>query len=474
MKFVPGYDYDFFVSYASLDNDQFGWVHTLISNLTSGVGLAGKLGRREMFEYWIDEQALRGNHEVDNHIPEQARRSALFVAVLSPSYAASTFCQLELQAFLENSGADLERLFVIYKEPLIEGRQKMPEAFARLRKYDFWENDEHKKPRTLGWPQPLKDNPADRPYYNLVGDLSEDMAKKLVDLRAAAAKMQDEKKDQERITVAPKATVLLAESTDGLMRKREDVRRYLEQAGIDIMPVGSYYGLGRGDYEKTFLKDLSNSAAFVQLLGPELGRCLTDFPDGFGWFQYQLAKDGQRPILQWRSPDLRDLQGVEDKQKRLLDMADAMPLEDFKKKIVTALSSNDSPKVQRPSFIFINCDAVDTDSADAVGDHLGGHMDWERPLYEDKPKAQQLEEEIESGVIGCDGLFIVFGRTGPNWVRQQLQLYRKLRPRRVKEPSVLAVVQTGPERKELGGIGVAGLKIIGLDEVSSIVKSAST
>ena len=74
-------------------------------------------------------------------------------------------------------------------------------------------------------------------------------------------------------------------------------------------------------------------------------------------------------------------------------------------------------------------------------------------------------------MIDCDGLLIVYGRTCASWVRQQLQLYRKLRPRRAKEPSVLAVVHTGPEPKELKGVGLVGLKIIGLDEVSSVLKS---
>jgi hypothetical protein len=60
MSYVPGYNYDFFVSYAKVDNDPVpsakgGWVDTLISILISGNGLAGKLGRREAFDYWIDE-----------------------------------------------------------------------------------------------------------------------------------------------------------------------------------------------------------------------------------------------------------------------------------------------------------------------------------------------------------------------------------------------------------------------------------
>lgn len=44
----------------------------------------------------MDEQDLRGNHEADNHIPEQVKRSAVFLAILSPGYAASPFCKLEL------------------------------------------------------------------------------------------------------------------------------------------------------------------------------------------------------------------------------------------------------------------------------------------------------------------------------------------------------------------------------------------
>jgi hypothetical protein len=473
MSYVPGYDYDFFVSYAKVDNDPVpsarnGWVDTLISILISGNGLAGKLGRREAFDYWIDEQKLRGNDEIDQ-IPEQVKRSALFVAVLSPAYAASKFCQLELETFLKSTGGAPERLFIISKEQLVERRHKIPEAFVRPRKYKFWDLDRNNKPRVLGWPQPIYSNPEDRPYFQMVDDLCNELADKLEDLKQE--KEQQEKQTEVRITTATKPTVLLAEPTDDLIRKRDEVRRYLELAGVDIVPAGTYYGLARADYEKAFLSDLSHSAAFVQLVGPQLGRYLNDVPDGFGWLQYQMAKDKQCRILQWRSPDLRDVQDIEDdRQKRLLDMADAMPLEDFKKKIVGVVTKGDTTKEKRPSFMFIDCDSVDTDNADAVGHNLGGQLDWERPPYEEKPKAQQLENEIESSFIDCDGLFIVYGRTCFSWVRQQLQLYRKLRHRRAKDLSVLAVVQAGPEPKELKGVGLAGLKIIGLDDVSGVLK----
>jgi hypothetical protein len=480
MSYVPGCDYDFFVSYAKVDNDPVppadnGWVGSLIQLLISGSGLAGKLGRREAFNYWIDEQSLRGNHEVNNHIPEQVKRAALLIVALSPGYAASTFCQLELDTFLRSAGVSSERLFVVYKEELIETRHPMPQSLRSLAKYQFWEPDKSNRSRTLGWPQALSTNPEDRPYFLKVEDLCKDMAAKLDELKKQKEQeRRPEERDPPRVSTSPRETVLLAETTDDLDNKRQEARRYLEQTGIAVLPAGrEYYGLARPDYEKAVLDDLGNSAAFVQLLGPFRGRSRGDVPDGYGWLQYELANRQQHRILQWRSPDLKDLAEIEDeRQRQLLETADAMPFEDFKQKIVRLIRTEDRKAPPRPSFIFINCDAVDTDRADDIGQHLGD-VDWERPPYEDQPKAGELQENIESNLIDCDGLFIVFGMTRPGWVRDQIQLYRKLRPRRAKEPQVLAVVQAGPEPRELKGFGLAGLKIIAMSDIPGVLRPAA-
>src|SRR5262249_47276409 len=140
-------------------------------------------GRREAFTWWIDGQNLRGNQEADDHIPEQVKRSALFLAVLSPGYAASTFCQLELETFLRNAGIEAERLVVVYKEQLVGSRHTLPEALRGPRKYKSWDLDKNNKPRVLGWPQPLFNNPEDRPYFLMVEDLCKDMAEKLDEMK---------------------------------------------------------------------------------------------------------------------------------------------------------------------------------------------------------------------------------------------------------------------------------------------------
>src|SRR5215475_9584442 len=224
MSYVPGYDYDFFVSYSSVDNDpvpsaDHGWVSTLINILTSGSGLAGTLGRREAFTWWIDAQHMRGDRAVDNHILDAVKRSALFLAVLSPGYAASTPCQRELDTFLESAGGSLERIFVVYKEPLVESKHPMPEALRRPRKYKFWDLDKNNKPRVLGWPQPLFTNPDDRPYFLMVEDLCKEMAEKLDELKKrspqptpAIAAVEDSAPIL--VSTTSPRSVLLAETTD--------------------------------------------------------------------------------------------------------------------------------------------------------------------------------------------------------------------------------------------------------------------
>ena len=40
-------------------------------------------------------------------------------------------------------------------------------------------------------------------------------------------------------------------------------------------------------------------------------------------------------------------------------------------------------------------------------------------------------------------------------------------------PQVLAVVQAGPEPRELKGFGLAGLKIIGMSEIPDVIRPAA-
>jgi hypothetical protein len=461
MAYVPGYEYDFFISYASVDNkpippEQRGWVDALVGTLTDE--LARKLGRREAFNYWMDTRDLRGNHEADNHIPEQAKRAALILVILSPGYVASNFCKLELETFTQSVGGASERLFVVYKEEIDERQHTIPDSLRRPVKYQFWYSDQNGKARFLGSPLPNPNDPEDRKlYYPKIIDVRNDIANKLLELKKTGPAVRSDA-----------LSVLLAEATSqALKERRDDLRRYLDQSGIGVLPEGSYVWLSNADLEQALAADLARCAAFVQLLGPEADR--------FALQQLEAAKQRGCKILQWRSPDLNLQQIVDSPQQRaLLEAVEAMPIDDFKQKIVRSLmpakseNGGNGASPERPSFIFIDCDAVDTDKADNIGRRIGGGFDWERPYYERKPKSGELRQGIEKNIVECDGLFIVQGEN-PHWVWDQVQLFRKLRQRRTKEARVLAVVQAGSQPVELKGINVAGLRTIGIDDVPKVL-----
>lgn len=495
MTYLAGYDFDLFVSYAHVNNipvesADHGWVDALISNLKLALGM--KLGRSDAASVWLDGQNLRGNHAVSGHIPEQVKRSALFLAVLSPGYASSEFCLKELQAFIDSRGgvAD-ERLFVVYMEELDEQRHRMPDAFRDPRKYQFWKRDMNQRARILAWPLPNHGDQEDRRFYfPMIEDLCRDIVYKLDEAKASPSVPVSTNGTSVVVKDDPsRPSILLAEVTDDLDGRRDEVRRYLDQAGITTLPKGSY-PLHRAGLEEALKADLATSAAFVQLVGPMTGKCPPDIPDGFGWLQFRTAQAAKVPILQWCSPDLKIAQDVKSQvQQALLQTAEAMPFEDFRQKIVRTVmdvqkkkESNGNQSSERPSFIFIDADDVDMDHADLIAQRLGDSFDWEIPLPKQKAagddggangtfrSADELDEAIATNLIDCDGLLVVYGKAPSRWVRSQLQHYRKLVARRTKEPRVLAVVEAGDEPKEPIRAGLRGLRIIGINDIDLVLK----
>jgi TIR domain len=467
MDSVSNYEFDVFVSYAHVDNDpiypaEHGWVSVLIQNL--GNFLAKRLGRREAFSNWYDQHQLRGNHAIHDHIPEQARRSAVFLAVLSPGYMASDFCQREMQAFVDSHRGMLgERLFIV-EHMVLGDRHGIPEPFRDVRKYRFYKLDENQVPRTFALPKPL---PDEREYFLKIDDLARDIAGQLTAIKPS-------KKSN--------PAVLLADVTDDLEFRRDEVARYLDQAGIDVLPSRAYR-LVREEFEQSLTTDLATFVLFAQLLGPVAGRRPQDVPDGFGWLQLELARRAKLPILQWRSPDL-DVSKVElPLQRRLLelDTVQAMQFEDFKRTIVDnfkhlinrASAPKPEPPSSEPSMIFINADTIDRASADAIKDCLGDRFGWSMPLslYDGDAKPDELQENMESNLINSEGLFIVYGAVRPAWVTSQLQLYRKLAHRRKKGPRLLAVVEAPPGPKAPLPIGLPGLMTIGIDRVQEVINN---
>lgn len=476
VTYVAGYEYDVFVSYAHVDNAPIepadhGWVDALVGILERDVVM--RLGRKEAFSIWRDTQSLRGNYQISGHIPAQVKNSALFLVVLSPGYLASQYCMQELRAFVERRTDTVEqRIFVICKDPVDETSEVFPPQILDLRKYQFWITDSEHKPRVLGWPLPQNDMPQDRQfYYPKIGDVAADISAKLNELKRASGS------NGASISVTPSQNydsyVLLAEVTDDLDARREEIRRYLNQQGIGTLPTGSYR-LDRTEFERSICADLDRCAGFVQLLGPIAGKAPPDVPEGFGRLQFELASKRNIPVLQWRSPELGADEATSLAHRQFLMSASvrAMPFEDFKRNIVEAIVKNEPAKSEKSHFLFVNAAPIDMAQAKAIVSNLDDSLEWEMPLYEADAKAEAIQNEIEPQLVDCDALVVIYGKAGVKWVVSQLQQYRKLAPRRKKDPQLLAVVG---ETKDLAlsiPIKLRGMATFDINEAAKRIKDA--
>ena len=136
MAYVPGYQYDLFVSYSHDDDFAFGreagggWVTDFHAGLEAR--LKQILGARSA-SVWLDKRRLSGEWSLDDKIRGDLSKTAAFLAIVSPLYLTSNYCKDEREWFLEQAGDGLKlgamsRAMRVVKTP---GRRRGPPASVR-------------------------------------------------------------------------------------------------------------------------------------------------------------------------------------------------------------------------------------------------------------------------------------------------------------------------------------------------------
>jgi hypothetical protein len=467
MALVPGYEQDVFISYAHVDDEPFfdaagpdqsaGWVTRFVRLLKNE--LAQKVGRLDGFTVWFDSHNLRGNHTLNEEIAARLDRAANFVAILSPSYVASRWCQDEARLFARRFAGDLTgRVFVVEKAPL-DDDAAVPQALTDRVNYRFWYRDRNDQPRTFAKPMPQQEEIQ---YFRQVEDIARDIHRQLkvmgrrpADLSLALA--------QHRATGLPTGiasnggngagVAFLAEVTDDLEFRRLELRRYLEQQGVLVLPQGSL-PLGRAQMEAALDADLARSRVFVQLLGPMPGKMPPDVPDGYGWLQVDLARRRGIRILQWRNPEL-DLAGIEWPRHRellQLETVQETSLETFKSAVVAGLAPPPPPAPPpvtgaRP-FVFLNTEPRHGEIAAEIRAAIGSQAVLAEPLR--AGTAEEVRTDFEQNLIDCDAMVMVYADNA-GWARAQLRAFLKATPRRERPVRAIPVIDAPAEPKpELG------------------------
>lgn len=429
MAYTTGFEYDVFISYAAIDDEPLadnarGWISLFAHNLE--MVLASRLGGRENLRIYFDRRNLAGNHQLQELL-DAVSKSAVFVAVTSPSYAIRDWPKRELAAFLQGS-TDSQRLFAIEYLPLDAG-ETHPQALNERKRLKFWEVDEATSYTAM--PLSLK-HPA---FRGRIHDLADQIKKQLVAINAAETARPAIRKAADVIADdgarRSKGIVYLAQTTDDLEEERDQVRRYLEQFGFLVLPAGDLPGGGeafRGEVEQ----EVKQADLYVHLLGPRAGRYPADLEDGYGGTQVRAARAANKKLLLWRHPEL-DVDGVTDPRQRALLTDPAVVvcgLESFKATIRSRLETrpqSDGDEKQPPSLVFIDASELDHEVAKIVQQEFEARkISVAVPLYEGT--AEEVRQDLTDHLRDCEVLVIIYGHAPTAWVRAQMRLFSKLRP----------------------------------------------
>ena len=429
MAAVTGFRHDVFVSYAHGDNlpvagADIGFVSQLVADLRTEIGR--KVGKT--LDIWWDHSNITGNTPVTPEILAAAGDCATIVIVASPAYLKSQWCDRERTAFLRmlegrQSGSRCP-IFVVMIEPIKQDR--LPSTLRDLTGYEFY-----RQIGASGSTRPLRaDFPSDRAdYYGLLCQLAQNISDHL-DTLSSAPQGKDATVSVQDPDAESRPCMLLLEVTDDLLQRRSEMKSYLEQSGITVLPEKRY---SRDDMElhlSQMLADLKRSRACVQILGPLTGD-RSDHPRGMAWLRLEtIRKSGATiPFVQWRDPDL-DLSAIDDADASELLAPSSVRVDRFPdfRRAMAELTLKPPVPVKAPArqnalSVFVNSDLLDRPLGGSVAQWLeaNGFMVLEPPQA-----TADAREEWETNLRYCDSLLLVYGQSKPGWVKTQILLSNKV------------------------------------------------
>jgi hypothetical protein len=451
MAYVPNCKCDVFVSFAHLDDVAIGtsppWVSAFASDLKKVLRM--RLGVREdegLKVFFTGHSSLEAGLNVESALMENASSSAIFVAVTSPAYVVEdSWTMRELASFQKATG-NVGRIYAIEHLPL-DSNEEYPTPLRDLKRMAFWQK------------HPVREIPVTMPvgsdiYLQTLFDLAEQIRKHLKKLRqeqrgtsGTVVRLARTVLSEVRETRVG-STIFLAQVTDDLDPEREQVRRYVEQYGVTVLPA-NVYPQGGAEFASASEADLARADIFVQLLGRTHAKRPPDLPLGYDRLQFEQAIARGIPILQWLHPDV-DPASVSDREHaKLLAGENVMRtgLEAFKADVVKRIAAPPpaSPSAQE-RFVFINADGSDLRLAENLRREFRlANLSAAIPALQGS--SEEVRLDLEENIVDCDALVMIYGETTPVWVRGQLRLYSKLKGRRKQPLKALAIYFGPPESK---------------------------
>ncbi|RAH96695.1 hypothetical protein DLJ53_30990 [Acuticoccus sediminis] len=447
MAYTPGYEYDVFVSYASVDDfnlidDGDGWITELVELLDRMI--RSRLGGGDNLNIYFDRHRLASNHGLSTLL-DAVRQSATFFAVASSAYNQREWTQREIAEFCEQPDYT-NRLFAIEYLPLLPGEryQSILETRKRLA---FWERDS-----AFNVEQTLVRGSAT--YRARCTQVAQQIATQLFAMRfgsAAPSPGAPERDPATQLTrpsaaltpaaaatpavTAPHAQavrLVVGQTAADMEDDAERLKAFFADLGYDVTYL-SEIRQGGADFKADATEAMAGATLFVLPIGTHPGRRPKDLPDGYYAAQLDVARDTATPTMVWRRPDVSGANAPVPKHGALIDddtvIAATYPgfVNQVRYLLEAAARAISAAGKPTSGYIFINADQLDRAAAEHLQDvFVTIGQDTAVPIYDASP--HELREDLIERLCDCDTLLLLYGEVGLRWVRAQLSMLSKMRP----------------------------------------------
>ncbi len=283
MSYVPLFDHDLFLSYAH--GDSLEWIRALEKSLRQQ--LQERLG--DSIKIWQDDKQIRFGQNWTEEIQRGLERSAALLAVISPNYRASEWCDDERNIFLDHCKAanqlkagSYHRFLKAIKTPWPDNDHE--QFYPELEHIDFFE---HRK--TGGEIEDIAELvPGTREFDARIAQAAQAIASMLLQMRRS------------------REAIFLAGATRDCRDARRGLVSELRARGYDVRPDGT---IDAGHSADLIRKELKPALLSVHVLGAAY--------EEFVESQIKIALDLDKPIVFWLT---REAESTSDaRQAKLID-----------------------------------------------------------------------------------------------------------------------------------------------------------
>ena len=445
MPIVPGFKYDLFISYAHANDEPWGWVSEFIKTLQAELK-----GKNREFNLWWDP-GLRTGEDFNLAIANAISESAVFLCVLSTAYAHSTYCNKEVEEFRQQRHPAFGLTVGTFKRMqaiIIDSdfpKESWPPELRSTSPCPFCSESE-----------PLFSKP---PKFDSASPWVKSLWKVRDSIWATLDEMQKRKKSGTAVErsygvasmgTGLSPTVYLAEVTDDLYLRRENLRTSLAQAsGLQVVPWA----------EAEASPSSGLDALSVHLFGLYAGRPHAGAEESLPRLQLEAtvaANPARRPLV-WLAHDLEIETSESEAHKQflssLINRSDVealrMDFEDLKDEVGRRMRHSSTTPIHKigqnrdDPIVHIWHQANDSATLGALKDYLHKR----NCAFSVFNYASSPPDRLQSRLVICDGLVVPYSLETKAWAEDILMDVFSTR-RREERPIAFAAVELLPPSNE--------------------------